>query len=359
MEICVYAICKNEAKFAARWMNSMSEADGIYVLDTGSTDDTPHRLRELGAHVTIEEIHPWRFDVARNRSLELVPETADICVSTDLDECFAPGWRAALEAQWKQGSGRAKYRYTWSFLPNGQEGCVFWTEKIHSRHGYRWVNPVHEVLQWQGGGAEPALCDVEGIQLNHYPDAMKSRGQYLPLLEIAVSEAPNNDRNVHYLGREYFFYRRWGDCIKTLERHLTLPTACWADERCASMRYLARAYRALGKEDAAQSWFLRAIAEAPHLREPWLDFAKYAYEKEEWELVLWLTKRALQIQERPRTYITEAESWGSLPYDLASLGSYYLGQYEKALAFCERALELDGENPRLQSNLQWIKRKLQ
>ena len=36
MKIYVYAICKDEKAFADRWMDSMSEADGVYVLDTGS-----------------------------------------------------------------------------------------------------------------------------------------------------------------------------------------------------------------------------------------------------------------------------------------------------------------------------------
>ena len=56
--VCVYAICKNEAKFARRWMDSMSEADHIVVLDTGSTDGTPQLLRSLGASVTEEVISP-------------------------------------------------------------------------------------------------------------------------------------------------------------------------------------------------------------------------------------------------------------------------------------------------------------
>ena len=32
-KVCVYAIAKDEAKFAARWAGSMSEADAVYVLD--------------------------------------------------------------------------------------------------------------------------------------------------------------------------------------------------------------------------------------------------------------------------------------------------------------------------------------
>ncbi len=104
MKICVYAICKNEQAFAERWMASMGEADAVYVLDTGSTDDTVAKLTALGAQVTVERIDPWRFDTARNRSLALVPEDADICVCTDLDEVFHPGWRALLETAW-QGYG--------------------------------------------------------------------------------------------------------------------------------------------------------------------------------------------------------------------------------------------------------------
>ena len=80
MKICVYAICKNEQAFAERWMASMGEADAVYVLDTGSTDNTVAKLTALGAQVTVERIDPWRFDAARNRSLALVPEDADICV---------------------------------------------------------------------------------------------------------------------------------------------------------------------------------------------------------------------------------------------------------------------------------------
>ena len=80
MKVCVYAICKNESKFVRRWMESMSEADGVYVLDTGSEDGTPALLTALGAEVTVERVSPWRFDTARNRSLALVPEDADICV---------------------------------------------------------------------------------------------------------------------------------------------------------------------------------------------------------------------------------------------------------------------------------------
>lgn len=359
MKICVYAICKNESKFVDRWMDSMSEADLVVVLDTGSTDNTVEKLRAKGAQVKTEEISPWRFDVARNRSLELVPEDVDICVCTDLDEVFVTGWRKALEKAWSPTAGQATYRYTWSFNADGSEGVAFWIEKAHARHGYQWTHPVHEVLSWVGEGQRGEIVVADGVRLEHYPDAAKSRGQYLPLLELSVQEDPQDDRNMHYLGREYLYRGQWQRCIDTLKHHLTMERAKWIDERCASMRYIAQAYLSLGNQEQARCWFLRAVAEAPHLREPWLDFAKFACVCEDWYLLVWLTEHALAIKDRPRTYIIEADSWSSLPYDLRSLGFYYLGKYNDALESIDAAIQLAPHDQRLRKNRELILEKIQ
>ena len=355
MKIVVYAICKNEAQFADRWMDSMSEADQVVVLDTGSSDDTAERLRARGAQVTVETISPWRFDVARNRSLALVPEDADVCVCTDLDEVFHPGWRAALEAAWKPGTSQAFYRYTWSFSPSGAEGVVFWIRKIHARHGFQWTHPVHEVLTWVGEGQPGPEITLEGVQLDHHPDASKSRGQYLPLLELSVKEDPDDDRNMHYLGREYMYKGRWDDCIQTLKRHLSMPSATWADERAASMRYIARSYGKKGERQLARNWYLQAIVQAPHLREPYVDLAVLLYDDQEWDGVLYFTKCALDITQRPRTYICEATAWGSLPHDLRSYALFRVGRVAEAAAEAEAAAALEPEDARLAGNARLLR----
>lgn len=352
MKIYVYAISKNEEKFARRWAESMSEADGIFVLDTGSTDKTAEILRSLGVSVTEEVITPWRFDTARNRSLKLVPEDGDICVCVDIDEIFHPGWRRAMEAAWTPGTRRLTYRYTWSFNPDGTEGVVFWSDKAHSRHGFRWVNPVHEVLEFTEPGSY-ITREAAGVQLDHRADPTKSRSQYLPLLELSVAENPQNDRNMHYLGREYMFHGRWKECRETLLRHLSLPSATWRDERCASMRYIARSYIAEGNVGEALSWFYRAVGEAPYLREPYIELAQLLLEQENFIGALYFSRCALAIKERGRSYINEAESWSSKPYDIAALASYYLGLYDKALTYGEKAASLEPENERLKENLKF------
>ena len=173
MKICVYAICKNEEKFAKRWYNSMKEADKIFVLDTGSTDGSVDTLKKLGAVVKQEEIKPWRFDVARNKSLDMVDEDADICVCTDLDEVFEAGWREKLEKIWVGGTTRASYTYNWSLDDDDNPIVSFYSDKIHARDGYKWTHPVHEVLSYDG--AEKRVFD-ESIVINHYTDRSKSKG---------------------------------------------------------------------------------------------------------------------------------------------------------------------------------------
>ena len=346
MKVIVYAICKNEEKFVDRWVDSMREADEIIVLDTGSADASVELLTRRGVQVYQRSIVPWRFDCARNASLALVPEDADLCVCTDLDEVFHPGWRAAAERAWHGGVNQLRYRYTWSFAPDGSEGSVFYIEKIHARHGFRWKGAVHEVLVCD----KPVQALAAGIQLDHHADDQKSRSSYLPLLELAVAEEPENDRNMHYLGREYLFRGRWDDAIRTLKRHLALPSAAWRDERCASMRYLACCYAEKGDADAAEAWLLRAAAEAPYLREPWLELAEALQRRGDWHGCTAAAVRALAIRERPQTYISEAWAWGSLGDDLLSLGLYYTGAYEEALEAVDRAIALAPEDARLREN---------
>ena len=350
MKVCVYAICKNEAQFVDRFMDSMSEADYICVLDTGSTDDTAERLRARGAVVGETVVSPWRFDTARNESMKLIPADADVCCAIDLDEQFHPGWRAALERAWRPDTTRARYRYTWSFRSDGSEGTVFWADKIHKNGCYRWAGPVHETLRYTGGGAE-RFADAEGVQLDHHPDETKSRGQYLPLLELAVREDPQDDRSCHYLGREYMFRGEWKKAIETLARHLTLPAATWADERCASMRYIARCLRALDRNAEAERWLHRAIAEAPLLREPYMDYAQLLYAQERWYGLVDAVQAALAVTERPRTYLCEADAWGALPYDLLSLAYAHLGDAERAADACRKAAALSPSDERLRKNL--------
>lgn len=119
-----------------------------------------------------------------------------------------------------------------------------------------------------------------------------------------------------------------------------MPNALWADERCASMRFLGKAYAYKGEGKEARRWYHRAIAEAPQLREPYLDFAVFLSQSKEWEGVLWLAQQALAITERPNSYICEGDAWGYLPHDLLALALYRLNRPKEALEQGKMAAQL-------------------
>lgn len=353
--VAVYAISKNEEKFADKWLESMREADEIYVTDTGSEDRTVEKLRKGGVKVQTIRLPKWRFDTARNISLSYVPMNVDICVCTDLDELFEKGWRQLLENAWTKNTSRLKYTYTWSFNTDGSPGTVFMGDKIHSRKGFRWVYPVHEVLMYESEKPYHCVSEPE-IHLNHYPDALKPRSQYLELLFLAVKENPDNDRNVHYLGRELMYYGKWNKSIEALKMHLKMPSAQWKEERAASMRYIARCYKALKNYKEAESWLYKAIAEAPYVREAYMEMAFLAYELRKWPLVYGMTAEALSIKEKSMTYINESFCWDFSPYDMAAVSAFNLGMYKRAYQYVRTALEIAPKNERLINNERIIRK---
>lgn len=354
-KICVYAISKNEEKFVKRWYESVKEADSIYVLDTGSTDKTISMLKDLGVNVSVKEIKPWRFDVARNESLKLVPEDCDICVCIDIDEVISKGWRKKLEEIWDDNTNQLRYIYNWSHDDNGKPLVSFYYEKIHARNGFKWIYPVHEVLEFSG--EKEVFKTTEEIVVDHYPDSTKSRSNYLPLLELSVKENPDNDRNMHYLGREYMFHGKYNEAIDMLIKHLNLKSATWKDERCASMRFIARCYKYLKRYDEAKMWLDKAINEAPYLRDPYVERAMLEYELNNFEDVKKYCLLALEIKNHTKTYINEPFSWNYTIYDLLSISEFYLGNIESSLKWINKATKMEPNNERLINNKKVIQEK--
>ena len=348
-KVCVYAICKNEEKFVKRWYESIKDADYICVLDTGSTDNTVKLLKELGVKVEVKEINPWRFDVARNESLKLIPKDADICIPLDLDEVLIPNSIDNLIKSWSDDVTRAKYIYNWKLDKDNKPIVSFYTNKIHSNNDYIWTHPVHEVLTYCGKSVQKEiLCN--DVIINHYPDDSKSRGSYLKLLELSVKEDPLDDRNMHYLGREYMYYRKWNKCIDTLIKHLNLKTATWKDERCASMRFIARSYRNLNRIEEAKMWLDKAISEAPYLRDPYVEKAMLEYELENWNEVIKNCNTALKITTHTKCYINETFSFDNTIYDLLSIAYFYLDDIDNAIINIDKALKMEPDNERLLKN---------
>lgn len=347
MKIAVYAISKNEAHFVERFCASAKDADYILIADTGSTDGTADVATLNGAVVHDICISPWRFDVARNVALALLPPDIDVCISLDLDELLQPGWREEIERVWTEGTTRLRYMFDWGC------GISFYYEKIHARKGYLWHHPCHEYPVPDGRITE-VWAQTDFLLAVHKPDPTKSRGQYMDLLELSVKEDPACPRNAFYYARELSFNARWQESIDACKTYLALPRATWMNERCYAYRVMGRCYSELGQPREAEKAFHAAAGEAPDTREPWCELAMLAFRECRWEECFAFSMRALRIRDRLKVYTCDPAVWGSQAHDLASISAWHLGMTDICVEQAKIAVNLEPENERLKANLDFV-----
>ncbi|KPK13991.1 MAG: hypothetical protein AMJ56_00300 [Anaerolineae bacterium SG8_19] len=348
LKICVYAISKNEAHFVPRFCESAKEADLILIADTGSTDGLPAEAEKHGAVVHHISITPWRFDLARNAALALVPRDFDVCISLDIDEVLQPGWREEIERVWIKGhTTRLRYMFDWGC------GIQFFYEKIHAKHGYMWHHPCHE-YPVHDGRIKENWAQTDMLLAVHMPDPTKSRGQYLDLLKLSVEEDPECPRNAFYYARELSFHGDWWKAIEECQRYLALPRATWMNERCYAYRVMGRSWNELGRWEEAEKAFQMAASEAPNTREPWCELALLMYRQSRWEESFAYAMRALRIANREQVYTCDPAVWGSQPHDLASVAAWHLGLKDLALEQAMIALSHDPDDIRLQNNVKFM-----
>lgn len=344
MRVGIYASCRNEAKNIDAWYASTEGADVVVVNDSGSTDDSVERLRALGVEVQQQPADDSAF--ARfNLALSLLPDDVDLAIRLDLDERLSPGWREALDECAIDGPTVLQ-----PWFDHG--GIVYRHDRVHSRHGFRWDLPLHEVLVCDG----PFTKLTVEFTIEHHQDFTKDRSSTVPLLEQALADDPTNLRMIHYLGREYTYYARWAEAIPLLHQHAR--SDAFPEERSESWRLLGDCYRALLPiEDVSRRPFFQAAITAPERREGWLALAEWHYDHGDWKQVRAAAEKALSITERS-WYFNHPNCWGSRPYDLAALASFYLGETADAIRYGEQALELASDDARLVENLRWYRGKV-
>lgn len=355
-KICVYAICKNESKFVERWLDSMSEADYIVVLDTGSTDDTFQKLKNDSRVTLVKKkfIKPFRFDVARNESMKLVPEDANILVCTDLDEVFEPGWAKLLRDNWTDGVNRAFYTFAWSHNEIGEPQDVFRYGKIHDRN-YHWVFPVHEVIGPINEDFKPVELDFgKDIYLHHYPDNDKPRGFYMDLLKVAVEENPENAHVRMLYARELYLQHEPEASLEEFLEVLKMPEIDHPIRKevlLNSLLQVALIYEDLQNYDEALWYCQEFIKEDKTYREPYLIMAEVYCEMNMPTLAEGCIEMAKKYSYQHYSWVERSTTWTNLLEDVESICQFKLGNYEEAYNLGHEALRHTPNDERLLYNV--------
>ena len=350
-KIAVYTIALNEEKHVKRWYESAKDADLLVIADTGSTDKTKFLAKSLGIAVTAIDVTPWRFDVARNASLALIPDDYDICIQLDMDEVLPEGWREKIEEAYEQGNHWPIYKHVTRRDEKGNPRNFQHYFKIHPRKGFHWKYPIHEVLVH-----EPNLTferKVIDLEVDHIKDESKSRKSYLDLLEKAVQEEPSDWRMNHYLNREYFYNHDWLKVLQTAYRCEDIQGG-WDVERASTYMWASEAAHHLNMPPLAEEWARKATDAAPHFYEVWHWRAHIAHLHGKWDECLDFSRRRLTLV-RQNHHLVKPEVWEWWGYDLIALSSYKKGLHEDAFFYGETAFFANSGNQRLRRNLDFYR----
>jgi len=254
--IAVAMIVKNEEALLARCLESVKDADAIYIADIGSTDRTVEIAKKYTKNVYLDYIWNDDFSGAQNFVKSKVKE--DWILSIDADE-FCHDFsevRKAIEL--------AKDTVAVHMIAEGGNRLEFMFSRLfRNTPDIYWVQPIHKHLNIPGEGE---LVGNVKITFGWSPAHANDPDRALRILEKTVEEEGEAaGRNLYYLGREYYYKQRYKEATATLGRYVQISG--WPAEKAESFMIMSQCYSAQGLDEDARDAILQAIKINPNFKE--------------------------------------------------------------------------------------------
>lgn len=253
-KIAVCIIAKNEEALLGRCLESIKDADAIYVCDTGSTDTTVEIAKKYTNNVCTE--YKWNnsFCEARNHVRSHAKE--DWILSIDADEYLHDfsEVRKAMELG-KEAVG---------VLMKGEHGKAdfYFPRLFRNLPHIEWNGAVHNHLTGGYGSGEMVgnVVITYGYSPTHQLDPDRS-------LNILLNEVkdPTKVREMYYLGREYWYRQDYEKAAFWFGKHVQATN--FEAEKADSFLTMARCYSAMGMDNDARDACLQAININPNFKE--------------------------------------------------------------------------------------------
>ncbi len=254
--VAVCLIVKNESAMLARALESVAGCDNIYILDTGSSDNTVEIARKYTKNVYLDYIWNDRFDEAQNFLLDKVRGKEAWILSLDADEYLKCSFNEVRRAISLAQTNMIRVL----MIADGGHRLQFGFGRLFKNTpDIYWVQPIHKHLNLPGEGEE--VGNVQ-IVFGHSPAHALDPNRTLRILENTVRQndidGVHPGRNLYYLGREYWYKQRYAEACATLGRYVN-ECRTWDAERAESFLVMSQAYSRQGLDDDARDSILQAI----------------------------------------------------------------------------------------------------
>ena len=250
-------IVKNESECLEKCLDSVKEADSIYIVDTGSEDNTVEIAKKYTDNVYTDYKWNDNFAEARNYALSKVTDDNTWVLSIDADEfChdFSKVRKAVKEADDKNAL------VSEVMLIADKDGQMHKFPRLFKKDSrVWWEGAVHNHIN-----LPPTHSSEVEITYGYSPAHLKDPDRALRILTNEVNKN-GNARETYYLGREYWYRRNYLKCTEILETYI--PKAHFLAEKADAYLLLARCYWAMGLGDKARENCMFAIIINPNFKE--------------------------------------------------------------------------------------------
>lgn len=345
LKVAVYAVTKNEVQSAHRFMDSIEKCNlPVYVLDH-SMDGTTGILKSRGAHVDTTPITPWTFDAGKNYALSLVPHDVDFVINMDLDECLSDVVTHALSLI-ESNTDRVCHLYQ----PDANKSRVREEVRIHRRHGYKWIWPIHEELVFDNPKSEK-IQFIDDVLMIHHPVKNRNHTWVNQLIE-AVKQYPKSARMRFLCGRDMVQDGRFEEAIGHLEVFVKMRDA-FCQEKSYAYTLIAKCHFSLGRE----SLYMRALEKSTKCalrRESFIELAHAFLLRKVYDKAYEYAARSLDIDHGLFSAHSDPDSWTFKPHEIMSIAAYNMLDNDIAIDCGRKALgyaKRDEDKRRITYNL--------
>jgi glycosyltransferase involved in cell wall biosynthesis len=366
--VAVVIMVKNEESVIRATLEPYVQAgiDAFLVFDTGSTDNTMQKARELFtdynvAHGSIIQEPFVDFSVSRNRALELCQELFPNTLFMLMPDAEwyihdVPGLLHYCKLHAYDNPANHSYRIRMKYTQDLYSMEFFKTRLLRPHCGLQYLGVVHEMLNMGTNECVPGEIYFDYNPLTKGIEktlARAARDKELLLAEHIKN--PKDPRTLFFLAKTHDFLREYEPAYK----YYMLRTALKGEpeEDYLTWYRLGCITEMLSESNSAYTWqmalhyFLTGYYLRPHRIEPLVMIGRHYILEGNYEMAHFFLCNTLDKPYPADLFDVEKYMYDYLRYELLSVSAWYIGQYEIGMKAVKKALEVHPEYEQLHKNL--------
>ena len=325
-------IVKNEAHVIERCLKSLLPHISHWVIcDTGSTDGTQEKIKELLKDVPGELYEdPW-VHFAHNRTLAIqrAKGKGDYHLMMDADH----EWHGKLPPL--DGPGYViEHRYD----------SLVYGIPIVMKDGFDWEYecPIHETVRCKEAGP---FQGVPGkfCYVKVYPEGARSKDprkyhKDAEILQKHVDEHPDDARATYYLAQSYWNSGQIEKAREWYGKRAQMANGWWEEQWHALYRLAQTAQQLDLPFAVVMTEYLSAYQANPKRAEPLVTLARYARLKGYHSMTVMACRQAMTLPRPEIGLFLEPLAYGWVPLDEFGVSAFYAGFPEEGAKACQKLL---------------------